>query len=256
MRLIFIFSIILSQLFRDSKASVPLLGLTPMILGENTASKRSHRVSIVASTGSSNSGSQLGSYDNFGKKSIGVNKRQTLRSLIVKRSLACWSVLQVVSILANAIKRLLPVAVQPLVQNDMQPFQWAMYVMWSIYMGYVEGYQAFQLKFSPLVVKRAFGLSEHLNPLNCVLAGPYAMGLFGATKKRMIVSWSITAGVFALVKIVKKLPYPYRAIVDAGVVVGLTYGALSIVWQTARAMFGYEPNVDPQYPEPKEQRSD
>jgi len=177
-----------------------------------------------------------------------MTKSTSLRSLVVKRTLACWSVLQVVSILANAIKRLLPVAMEPLIQNDMQPIQWAMYIGWAIYMGYVEGYQAFQLKFSPLVVKRAFGLSTHLNPLNCVLAGPYAMGLFGATKKRMIVSWSITAGVFALVKIVKKLPYPYRAIVDAGVVVGLTYGTLSMLWQTARAMFGYESDVDPQYP--------
>lgn len=179
----------------------------------------------------------------------GGKQRQTLRSIVVKRSLACWSVLQVVSILANAIKRLLPVAMEPLIQNDLQPFQWAMFVGWSIYMAYVEGYQAFQLKFSPLVVKRAFGLSSHLNPLNCILAGPYAMGLFGATKKRMIVSWSITAGVFALVKIVKRLPYPYRAIVDAGVVVGLSYGTLSILWQSARAFLGYEPDVDPQYPE-------
>jgi hypothetical protein len=179
----------------------------------------------------------------------GGQQRQTLRSIVVKRSLACWSVLQVVSILANAIKRLLPVAMEPLIQNDLQPFQWAMFVGWSLYMAYVEGYQAFQLKFSPLVVKRAFGLSSHLNPLNCILAGPYAMGLFGATKKRMIISWSITAGVFALVKIVKRLPYPYRAIVDAGVVVGLSYGTLSILWQSARGLLGYIPDVDPQYPD-------
>ena len=57
--------------------------------------------------------------------------------------------------------------------------------------------------------------------------GPYSMGLFGAPRKRMIVSWSITAGVFSLVKVVKLLPYPYRSIIDAGVVFGLSYGTIS-----------------------------
>ena len=53
------------------------------------------------------------------------------------------------------------------------------------------------------------------------------MGLFSAPRKRMIVSWSITAGVFSLVKVVKLLPYPYRSIIDAGVVFGLSYGTIS-----------------------------
>lgn len=184
-----------------------------------------------------------------------VVRRHSVRSIVIKRVLAGWSVLQVVSILANAIRRLVPVALQPLIQNDMQPMQWAMYIGWSLYMGYAEGYQAFQLKFSPLVVKRAFGLSEDpaglpMRVLSVILAGPYAMGLFGATRNRMIVSWSITAGVFAVVNVVKKLPYPYRAIVDAGVVVGLGYGTLSILWQAVRAMFGLDSlaDVDPCLP--------
>ena len=71
------------------------------------------------------------------------------------------------------------------------------------------------------------------------------MGLFDATRKRMIVGWSVTIGVFSLVGIVKKLPYPYRSIIDAGVVMGLSYGALSICFQFVRALFGREPNVDP-----------
>jgi len=212
------------------------------------SSPRGLGVRVLAST---NTGGMPISAGNGGGIATGSEgtKRQSLRSIVAKRGFACWSVLQVVCILANALKRLVPVAIEPLIKNDMQPVHWAMYVGWSLYMGYVEGYQAFQLKFSPLVVQRAFGLSTRLNPLNCVLAGPYAMGLFGATKKRMIVGWSITAAVFALVKIVKRLPYPYRAIVDAGVVCGLSYGTLSILWLSARAMFGYEPGVDPQYSE-------
>lgn len=159
------------------------------------------------------------------------------RSTAIKRTILClWGVVQVVSVLANAIKRLLPIALQPLQQNDLSASQWALYVAWCAYMIYAEGYKAFQQKFSPMVVDRAYGIVDRANVFNTLLAGPYAMGLFGADKKRMIVSWAITAGVFSLVKIVKYLPYPYRSIVDGGVVCGLSYGAISIVALTVKKL--------------------
>ena len=176
--------------------------------------------------------------------SSAATKPNSLRRTAIKNILAGWGVIQVLSILANAIKRVVPVAIQPFIQKDLEPAQAVVCFVWCAYMLYTEGYKTFQLKFSPLVVKRAFGLSENLSVLNCLLAGPYCMGLFGATRKRMIVSWSVTLGVFAIVKIVKKLPYPWRAIVDAGVVLGLSYGVVVMCLQTVRAMFGYIPDVD------------
>ena len=177
--------------------------------------------------------------------------KNSLRKTAVKNILAGWGVIQVLSILANAIKRLVPLAIQPIVQKDLQPTQIVICAIWCVYMIYTEGYKTFQLKFSPLVVKRAFGISNNPSIMNCLFAGPYSMGLFGATRKRMIVSWSVSLGVFAIVKIVKKLPYPWRSIVDAGVVLGLSYGALSMCYQTTRAMFGYIPDVDECLPHPK-----
>lgn len=168
----------------------------------------------------------------------------TFRQTAIKNMLAGWGVIQVLSILGNAIKRLAPLAIQPIIQKDLLPTQIVVMVLWCSYMIYTEGYQTFQLKYSPLVVKRAFGLSNNLSIMNCLFAGPYCMGLFGATKKRMIISWSVTLGVFGLIKIVKKLPYPWRSIVDAGAVLGLTYGVLAILFQTVRAFFGYISNVD------------
>ena len=165
-------------------------------------------------------------------------KEFSMRRNILKNVLGLWGVMQVVSILANAIKRLIPIAIQPILQQDFQPFHWALYISWSAYMLYTEGYKAFQLKFSPLVVQRAFSLIENPSFFNYVFAGPYSMGLFGASRKRMIISWSITAGVFSLVKLVKMLPYPYRSIVDAGVVAGLSYGAISILVIAGKALLG------------------
>lgn len=165
-------------------------------------------------------------------------EKYSIRKIVLKNAVGIWAVAQVLSILANAIKRLYPIALQPFLQKDLLPYQWALYVAWSLYMAYAEGYKAFQLKFSPMVVQRAFSICDNPNIFNCVLAGPYSMGLFGASRKRMIVSWCITAGVFSLVKIVKMLPYPYRSIVDAGVVVGLSYGTLSIVILAVKALLG------------------
>lgn len=75
------------------------------------------------------------------------------------------------------------------------------------------------------------------------------MGLFHATKKRMIVSWAVTIGVAAIVAIVKRFPYPYRNIVDAGVVAGLTWGSLSIIVLYAKSWItGKPPSIDPALP--------
>lgn len=164
----------------------------------------------------------------------------SIRHHVTRNLFGLWGVSQVVLILFNAIKRLFPIAIQPLQRNDLFPYQWVLYIIWSLGMIYTEGYKAFQLKFAPLVVSRAFGLSENANILNIIFAGPYSMGMFAADNKRIIVSWAVTIGVFSLVTIVKSLPYPYRSIVDAGVVGGLSYGTLSILVQTIRALLGFK----------------
>mmetsp|Transcript_8010 Transcript_8010/g.19698 ORF Transcript_8010/g.19698 Transcript_8010/m.19698 type:complete len:85 (-) Transcript_8010:82-336(-) len=78
------------------------------------------------------------------------------------------------------------------------------------------------------------------------------MGLWGATSKRLIVSWGVTTGVALLVAIVKKLPQGPRCILDAGVVVGLTVGSASILYHFARSLLtGELPNVDACLPNEK-----
>ncbi len=185
---------------------------------------------------------------NMGDNSkISVTKKQ---NSLFSKLLMTWGVLGVVSILGNAIKRVIPVALQPFKQNDLSNFQWAIYALWSLYMTYAEGFQAFHLKFSPLVVRRAYELSNKSSILNWLLAGPFSMGLFSATKKRIIISWAITAGVFTLVQIVKKLPYPWRSIIDGGVVFGLSFGTLSILWYYLKTLVtGKPPDVDPCFEE-------
>jgi hypothetical protein len=162
--------------------------------------------------------------------------------------LAAWGVLGVLMLTGNAIRRLLPIALQPFYTGGtgsaLSTPQWALYTAWGLFMAYAEGYKGFHQKFSPLVVKRAFTLDKNMSVLNVVFAWAYSMGLFSATRKRMIVSWSISGGVMALIMLVKNLAHPWRSIVDGGVVAGLTLGSLSIVYHYIRAIFGNLPDID------------
>merc|ERR1719223_201392 len=156
-------------------------------------------------------------------------------------------------ILARAMKRIVPIALEPFSTGaiGLSRFQLGSYIAMCLWFAYVEGYKGFQLKFSPLVVARAQTLKPfNGSPIHHILFGPfYAMGLFHATKKRKIVSWSVSTGVAVIVAAVKKLPYPWRNIVDAGVIVGLSWGSLSIMigWVKA-AILGVKSNFDPALP--------
>lgn len=158
-----------------------------------------------------------------------------------------WAVFGMIGILGNAVKRLAPIAIQPLKAKDLSMFQWGAYIGTILFFAYAEGYKAFQLKFSPLVVRRAMTLKEPTaKAVDVVLAPFYSMGLFHATRKRKIVSWSVSTAVLLIVGVVKRMPYPWRSIVDAGVVMGLTWGSISMAVIYIKALTGTPPTIDPQ----------
>jgi hypothetical protein len=63
----------------------------------------------------------------------------------------------------------------------------------------------------------------------------------------MIVSWSVTIGVAGIVAAVKRLAYPWRNIIDAGVVVGLSWGSASLLLLYLKSFFT-SPQMDPALP--------
>jgi len=168
-----------------------------------------------------------------------------------------WAAGGFIAILGKSVKRILPLALEPFGTDAaaLSTFQLGSYIAMCLWFSYVEGYKGFQLKFSPLVVARAQTLKPFQGtPVHHVLLGPfYAMGLFHATKKRKIVSWSVSTGVAIIVAVVKKFPYPWRNIVDAGVIAGLSWGSISIlaIWIRA-AIFGIDCSCDPALPQKKD----
>lgn len=163
-----------------------------------------------------------------------------------------WGSFGVIYILAKAIFRVLPIALEPLYGDSslvLSKIQWSLYTLSCLFFAYAEGYKGFHKKFAPLVVKRSFtlviGTDQGNKPLNYLMAPLYSMGLWGSTPKRRTVSWGLSLGIAVVVALVKRLPPAPRCILDAGVVVGLTAGSASILYHYASSIVtGKLPDVD------------
>jgi hypothetical protein len=158
---------------------------------------------------------------------------------------ALWGSLGFVALLGQATYRLFPYA-REVVETGMTTGQWALMVGYALFMAYSEGYKGFHKQASPRVVERSFYLARNPTLMGVVLAPFFAMGLFGATRKRLIVGWAIVLMIVGLIILVRMLSQPWRGIVDAGVVLGLAMGATSTLYFLIRALAGQLPGVDPE----------
>ena len=162
---------------------------------------------------------------------------------------AIWGVFGFVLILGQALYRLTPLALEPIQSGELLWWQWGLYGVSMLFNGYSEGYKAFQLQVAPRVVARANHLAKEPRLLHVLFAPLFCMCLFHATKKRLIVSWSVYVGIIALIILVRQLPQPYRGIVDAGVVLGLSWGVVAIVATYVQGLRGHLPDASPCLPE-------
>jgi hypothetical protein len=174
---------------------------------------------------------------------------------------AGWGVLGVLALLAQAIYRLTPIALEPLQKGQLNTAQAGLYFGWVLVNGYAEGYRGFQRGFAPRVVARAFHLAGHRAPgapadptgaLHVALAPAFCMSLFHASRRGLVVAWTVLLAIVVVVTVVRQVPQPWRGIVDAGVVVGLLWGAAAIVVFFVRALAGEVPLVKTNLPEPSQ----
>jgi hypothetical protein len=159
---------------------------------------------------------------------------------------AYWGLSGVFLLLGSAIYRLTPLFINSF-SYDWRWYHWIFLALIMLFMAYAEGYRAFQQAFSPRVAARARHLRDHPNLLHTILAPFFCMAYFHATKRRMVTSISVTAGIIVLVILVRLLAQPWRGIIDGGVVVGLAWGLVSLFLFSLRAMtseaFEYSPEV-------------
>jgi hypothetical protein len=159
---------------------------------------------------------------------------------------AVWGVAGVALLLGSAVYRMTPLALGAF-SVPLGRLHWLSLAACILFMAYAEGVRGFQQRFSPRVAARARYLREHPEPLHVVFAPLFCMGFIHATARRMIASLSVTAGVIVLVLAVHRVPQPWRGIIDAGVVVGLAWGLVSLLWFAVAALtrteFPYPPEV-------------
>ncbi len=160
-----------------------------------------------------------------------------------------WGLGGVVLFLGSAVFRLWGHAAEALAM-DLALAHWAFLVPWVLFMAYSEGHKGFHKSFSPRVVARTWALADDPHPLRLLLAPAFCMGFFHGTRKRILTSWILTGVIVVLVLGVRLLDQPWRGLVDLGVVVGLTWGTISILVLAVQAAAGDGPSADPQLPLP------
>jgi hypothetical protein len=162
-------------------------------------------------------------------------------------SVFAWGIGGVVLLLAQALARLAPLAWEA-VQAGLSGLQWTILAVWVVANAHAEGYRGFHRRFSPRVVARALHLSSHPRGTLVLLAPLYCMSLVHASRRGLIVARVLVLAIVLLVVSVRMLDQPWRGIVDAGVVVGLGIGTLSLLGFVALAIAGRPPAIDPDLP--------
>ncbi len=157
--------------------------------------------------------------------------------------IAAWAIAGVALLLLQALYRLTPRALEPLREGTLSGFHLVLYVGFVLFSLYAEGYRGFQKAFVPRTVARAFHLSQNPSPLRALFAPVYAMALVHAKPRRLMVSWILLVTITLCVIFLRYVPPVYRSIIDAGVVSGLSWGLLSLLYTATQAFRGDVPSA-------------
>lgn len=147
---------------------------------------------------------------------------------------ACWGLAGVLLLLLSACFRLWPKTVAAF-SEPFSWYHWLALVVIVLGMAYAEGYKGFQKAFSPRTAARARHLRHNPRLDHVILAPFFCMGYFHATGRRKITSITLTLGIIVLIILVSFVSQPWRGIIDAGVVVGLAWGIISLILFSIRA---------------------
>ncbi len=160
---------------------------------------------------------------------------------------ALWGFTGICLLFSSAIYRLGGMALElPLASFEWH--HWLALLLCLVFMGFAEGYRGFQQNFSPRVAARIRYLQQNVTPLRALLAPVFCMGFFHAQKRRKIVTFCLTGGIICLILLVRLLEQPWRGIIDAGVVLGLTWGIVSLAAFTLQAFTNPAFNHSPETP--------
>lgn len=159
---------------------------------------------------------------------------------------AIWGFCGAFMLISYAVWRLAPLAMDTF-NYSLSMLQWTALTVNVVFMAYSEGYKGFQQAFAPRVAARSLYLSKNPSLLRVSLAPLFVIGYFDATRHRMIISYLLTSMIIVLVVLTRMVDQPWRGIIDAGVVVGLVWGLVSMLYFMLLAFgekeFSYSPEI-------------
>lgn len=166
-----------------------------------------------------------------------INQDQAYNDSLAGRFGFVWGVTGVCLILLFAVYRLTQITVDAF-EFTLVWYHWLVLIVNVVFMAHSEGYKGFQKGFSPRVVARAGYLRSNPRPLHVLLAPLFCMGFFHATRRRMITAYAMSFAIILLILIFNQISQPWRGILDAGVVVGLCWGVMSILFYFYQYLVG------------------
>lgn len=149
---------------------------------------------------------------------------------------ALWGIAGIAAVLVYAAFSLAVYAAEA-VAGGLAPLEWLLLAANCAFMAWAEGYRGFQMRFSPRVAARALHVYEYPTLLRQLFAPLFCTGYFGATARLKRTVWIGTLLIVLAVLLFNQVPQPWRGILDAGVVVGLSWGTVSLpvaAWATWR----------------------
>ena len=164
----------------------------------------------------------------------GADRDAGLLARAVATAGALWAVGGIVGLLVWAIYRLALISVAAF-DHAFAWYHWAALLAIVPFMAWSEGWRGFQLRFSPRVAERAMTVRRQPTRRRVALAPLYAAGYFEGTRRERLGVWFGTAGILILIVLVHRLDQPWRGILDAGVVVGLSWGTIATLALSVRA---------------------
>ena len=164
----------------------------------------------------------------------------------VYKILGClWGFLGITFLLGHGVSCLIPYVIE--LSDFLLNRVHYIALSFSVFLlGYAEGYKGFQLKFSPRAASRISVILKEPTYLRIIFAPFFCMGFFDSSTKRKILSYGLTGIIIVLIILVSKLPQPWRGIVDAGVLLGLSWGIISFWIFTFRLLLKKNIYVDPE----------
>ena len=115
-------------------------------------------------------------------------------------------------------------------QSDLGLLEYAVLIINCGFMAYSEGYKGFHLSFAPRFAARVKYIQQQGSSLELLFSPFFCFGYFGTTRAKQVIAYALTLLLVLVIALMGYIPQPWRGIIDAGVVVGLSLGTASMVY--------------------------